>query len=306
MSNTKEALKAARKGCAWIIRKGHKYDLNLARVNLETLDLEESGICLLSQAKGSRVDYGDVADEITLDLDLSTREGEYWLVEHGFESSDEVPYPDLTDAWKQVITALRTGPEVNASADRQQPETLRETARRLAKAIEHVLMGPGNAGLAGVSNFRAAAAQLSTMQREQLALKVLPVPPGNPEALINAIQAALVNSQHIMGVPPMLRAAEQMNTGTRQDLAHQILAQFNSTQAQVPPASSPQAAEYEINATNLNGLADILLGALRTAQVRQPQLSRLQSLVNSVSQNEWNVLGAEILKRANQLRTNQN
>lgn len=310
MSNLKEATKRARRGLAWIVRNGHKYDLDLSRVNLDILDLEADRTCLLFQAAapGTARSFAEVIDTLEDEDAFEDETADTWTLRRGFDledvehPQDTVTYADLNQAWKQLITKLRTGPEVKAPAPvAQEAETVRDTARRLAAAIETVLVA--NKGRTGVAEFTAAAARLGDTHREQLALKVLPVRPQNPEALVNAIQAALVNSQHIVGVSTMLRAAEQMSEGTRRDLARQILAQFNtSTPVQAPVASQPAPQAYTVDRETLSGLADVLIGALTTAEAVQPQLNRLRPLVNSISESEWNILGPAILRRANQLQ----
>lgn len=123
--------KRVRRGLAWIIRRGHKYDLDLSRVNLATLDLGDDGACLLAQAGGNY--YQDVLDSIqeaTLDDDGP---GE-WAERHGFVA--ELNEGELTAAWKVAITKLRTGPVQPATTATAPPATVASLLAAMARTVD--------------------------------------------------------------------------------------------------------------------------------------------------------------------------
>lgn len=116
MEPSKKALKYARKGLAWIVKEGHKYDLDLFRVNVNTINQATSHRCLLSQA-GAR-DYTTIMTSI--ENDKSDMEGS-WEIQHGFDV-DDMPggnnptAEELDAAFKTLLSALRSGPGGDKSA----------------------------------------------------------------------------------------------------------------------------------------------------------------------------------------------
>lgn len=102
-------------GLQWIIENAETYHLDLNRVDLDSLDIRDTSLCVLGQARGDqggwglwpRSGYGQTLDQVFPDDD-QWRERLDFSQEHGF---DGPPWdgPALTEAWRQAILAHREG-----------------------------------------------------------------------------------------------------------------------------------------------------------------------------------------------------
>jgi hypothetical protein len=97
------ALERAEKGLAWLRESGPIYGLDVDKVNIDRLDLSHHCDCVLGQLQGG---YAHVLEGIGFEYAWNFDANE-WAEEHGFQHLEGVSYQDLTEAWKQLLTADR-------------------------------------------------------------------------------------------------------------------------------------------------------------------------------------------------------
>lgn len=126
------------RGLAWILDEGARYDVDISRVDLDSIDMASTVDCVLGQARGGygepdstgfrRPGYGTVLTALTEDGTIAPTmlfgpaERERWAYAHGFltfyrESGNVVglehAFDVLRDAWAVAITAHRAAQTVS-------------------------------------------------------------------------------------------------------------------------------------------------------------------------------------------------